>query len=245
MKNQQYRVAESMPKWQHQRCSSTTAATILLHSQIKRTSYSIVDDKASIIEKVYCDPAGFGSLQNTFKEVRKADPSITIGQVKERLEKNTHRKTNLNGFNSYVSPRPKHEHQVDLFFMADLKDEQQKFKAALCAIDSFSRFLTVAPLKSKSESDFLAGVMEAFRNLGGKPLVIYSDQEGAWNGKYVQQYLKEEKIKLIMTLNHAPIAERAIGTIKNMLYKRLEFEPHRPWYGDLLQQVVESTALSG
>ena len=70
--------------------------------------------------------------------------------------------------------------------MADLKDEeQQKLKAALCAIDSFSRFLTVVPLKSKSESDFLAGVMEAFRNLGGKPLVIYSDQEGAWNGKSV------------------------------------------------------------
>ena len=117
-------------------------------------------------------------------------------------------------------------------------EEQQKFKAALCAIDSFSRFLIVVPLKSKSESDFLAGVMEAFRNLGGKPLVTYSDQEGAWNGKYAQQYLKEEKIKLIMTLPHAPIAERAIGTIKNMLYKRLEFEPHRPWYGDLLQQVL-------
>ncbi len=41
-----------------------------------------------------------------------------------------------------------------------------------------------------------------------------------------------------MTLSHAPIAERAIGTIKYMLYKRLEFEPHRPWYGDLLQQVI-------
>ena len=96
----------------------------------------------------------------------------------------------------------------------------------------------MVPLKSKSESGFLAGVMEAFRNLGGKPLVIYSDQEGAWNGKCVQQYLKEKNIKLFMALSHAPIAERAIGAIKNMLYKRLEFEPHRPWYGDLLQQVL-------
>ena len=154
-----------------------------------------MDDKASVVEKVYRDPAGFGSLQNTFKEVRKVDPSITIGQVKEWIEKNTHRKTNLTGFNSYVSPGPKHEYQIDLFFLSDLKDEeQQKFKTALCAIDSFSRFLTVVPLKSKSESDFLAGVMEAFKNLGGKPLVIYSDQEGSWNGKYVQQFLKEEKL---------------------------------------------------
>ncbi len=75
-----------------------------------------MDDKASIIEKVYRAPAGFGSLQNTFKEVRKVDPPITIGQVKEWLEKNTHRKTNLSGFNSYVSPGPKHEYQIDPFF---------------------------------------------------------------------------------------------------------------------------------
>ena len=46
-----------------------------------------MEDKADIIEKVYRDPAGFGIVQNTFKEVRKVDPSITIGQVKEWIEK--------------------------------------------------------------------------------------------------------------------------------------------------------------
>ena len=66
-----------------------------------------MEDKASNIEKVYRDPAGFGSLQNTFKEDRKVDPSITIGQVKEWIEKHTHRKTNLTGFDSCVLPGPK------------------------------------------------------------------------------------------------------------------------------------------
>ena len=123
--------------------------------------------------------------------------------------------------------------------MSDLKNEnQQRFKTAMCGIDSFTRFLTVIPLKSKSESDFLAGLMEAFHNLGGKPSVIYTDQEPSWSGKYAQQYLKDENIKLITTLSHAPIVERAIGTIKNMLYKRLEADPLRPWYGDLLQHVI-------
>ena len=75
-----------------------------------------MEDKASIIEKVYRDPAGLGSIQNTLKEVRKVDPAITIGQVKEWIEKNPHRKTNLTGFNSYASPWPKHEYQIDLFF---------------------------------------------------------------------------------------------------------------------------------
>ena len=123
--------------------------------------------------------------------------------------------------------------------MSDLKnEEQQRFKIGMCAIDAFTRFLTVVPIKSKSESDFLAGLMECFKNLGSKPKVIYADQEGAFNGKYVQQYLRENNIQLIMTLAHAPIVERAIGTIKNMLYKRLEHDPSTPWYGNLLQQVI-------
>ena len=41
-----------------------------------------------------------------------------------------------------------------------------------------------------------------------------------------------------MTLTHAAIVERAIITIKDMLYKRLEHDPSKPWYDDLLQQVI-------
>ena len=123
--------------------------------------------------------------------------------------------------------------------MSDLKNEEyQDYKLAMCAIDSFTKFLSVVPIKSKSESDFLAGLMEAFKNLGGKPKVIYADQEPSWTGKYTQQFLKEEDILLIMTLSHAGIVERAIRTIKDMLYKRLEHDPNRPWYGELLQQVI-------
>ena len=195
--------------------------------------------KDDIIEKVYTDPSGFGSIKNTFNDAYKIDKSITIEDVKLWIDKNTQRKTNLKGYNSYVSPGPNHEYQIDLFFMSDLKNEEhQKYKLAMCAIDAFTRFLTVVPLKGKNEANFLAGLMECFKNLGGKPKVIYADQEGSFNGKYVQQYLKENDIQLIMTLAHAAIVERAIGTIKNMLYKRLEHDPTRPWYGDLLQQVI-------
>ena len=62
---------------------------------------------------------------------------------------NTHRKTKLRGYNSYVPPGPKDEYQIDLFFMSDLKTEEyQDYKLAMCAIDSFTKFLTVVPIKS-------------------------------------------------------------------------------------------------
>ena len=45
--------------------------------------------------------------------------------------------------------------------MSDLKGEDQdKFKHAMLCIDTFTQFLSVVPIKSKSEGDFLAGLME-------------------------------------------------------------------------------------
>ena len=154
-----------------------------------------MDKKDEIIKRIYTDPAGFGSVLNTLKEVNKIDPSITKKDVKQWIENNTRRKTNLKGYNSYVPPAPKYEYQIDLFFMSDLKNEEyQDYKLAMCAIDSFTKFLLVVPITSKSESDFLAGLMEAFKNFGGKPKVIYADQEPSWTGKYTQQFLKVEDI---------------------------------------------------
>ena len=48
--------------------------------------------------------------------------------------------------------------------------------------------------------------------------------------------MKEHNIKHIITLNHAPVAERQIRTIKDMIYKRLE-NTGKPWI-DLLYQVL-------
>jgi hypothetical protein len=43
----------------------------------------------------------------------------------------------------------------------------------------------------------------------------------------VQKYFKDEGIKHLTTLNHAPYVERFIRTIKNLLYKRIEYEDHK------------------
>ena len=42
---------------------------------------------------------------------------------------------------------------------------------------------------------------------------------------------EHENITHLITRGHAPFAERAIRTLKNMLYKRMEVKPDNNWYG--------------
>ena len=56
----------------------------------------------------------------------------------------------------------------------------------------------------------------------GKPKCIYSDNEAAFSSTAIQTYLRDNHIKHIITLGHAPVAERQIRTIQNMIYNRVE-----------------------
>ena len=58
--------------------------------------------------------------------------------------------------------------------------------------------------------------------MGGKPETMYSDNEGSFNANSVSKYLKENNVRPLFTLGHAAYAERAIRTMKDMIYKRVE-----------------------
>jgi len=90
--------------------------------------------------------------------------------------------------------------------------------------------MTVVPLKTKQPKDVLEGMEEGFKNVGGKPETAYTDDEGALNSTLIQDYFKEHKIKHITTRTHAAVAERAVRTIKDMIYKRLENNKEAKWY---------------
>ena len=41
-----------------------------------------------LIKKIYYDPAGFGTVQETYKEVKKLDSTIKVSDVKDWYERN-------------------------------------------------------------------------------------------------------------------------------------------------------------
>ena len=124
------------------------------------------------------------------------------------------------GQNSFVAPHSFYEFQFDLFFINDL--ENQKFRVGALMIDIFSKYMTVIPIKSKSEGDVASALIEAFKKMGGFPEILYTDDETALSTPAIQKYLKENKIEHHRTRNHPNFSERAIRTFKDMLYKRIE-----------------------
>ena len=179
-----------------------------------------MSEKDSVIDKIYHDKAGFGSMKTTLDDARKIDKTITMDDVKKWFDKNVERKTNLKGYNSFVASETREEYQIDIMFFNDLKDPDYGF--ALLLVDIFTKYCAVIPLKTNKIHDVAIAIEKGIEKMNGKPKTIYSDNEGAFVSNEIQKYFKDNNIRHITTLSHAPVAERTIRTIKAMIYKRVE-----------------------
>ena len=195
-------------------------------------------DKQKIINDIYYDRSGFGSRAQTLKDCREKDAAITKEDVEEFFKKNVEEKRKMRGQNSYVLPRAFHEFQFDLFFVNDIPN--QKFRVGAIMIDVFSKFMVVVPIKSKNEGDVASALIEGFNKMGGKPKLLYTDDETALSTKSIQDYLKEHDIEHHRTRGHAQFSERGIRTLKDALYKRVEADekkgkPNIQWTDYILE----------
>ena len=180
------------------------------------------NNKDAIINSIYYDKGGFGSIRTTYQDAKQKDSSITVNDVRQWFEKNIERKKQLSGYNSFVAPYAKYEYELDLFFITENDLPNQRFRVGLIMIDVFSKFMAVVPIKSKEAPDVLAGIMEGIQKMGGKPERLYSDEEGSLNSKVVKEYLEDEDIEIHLTRGHPNFAERGIRTVKDKLFKRVE-----------------------
>ena len=175
-------------------------------------------DKNNIINNIYHDKSGYGSIQKTYEEAREKDNSITLKNVRDWFAQNVERKKQLKGYNSFIHDGAHEEYQVDLaFFKA-----KEEIQIGLVMIDIFSKYAVVVSIASKETPDVLAGMMGGFQKMGGKPKCIYSDNEGALGSNLFAEFCEEHKIKLITTRTHAWVAERFIRTLKNAINNRIE-----------------------
>jgi hypothetical protein len=69
-----------------------------------------------LLNKIYYDPAGYGSIISTFKEAFKQDRTITLNYVRQWFKSNLETTKQVKGSNSFVAPYPYYEYQLDLMF---------------------------------------------------------------------------------------------------------------------------------
>ena len=185
----------------------------------------MTSEKDKIIAKVYYDLAGYGSVAATLEDAKKYNSNITYDDVKRWKERNTERKTNLRGFNSFIVNKP----FVD-FFDLNKETNDKTYLGILLMIDIFTKYVAVVLIKTNTIPDVLEAAKDCLKKMGGKPEMIYSDNEGAWStGTLIDKYFQAEKIHHIITRSHAPVAERTIRTIKSMVYQRVE-KTKEKWY---------------
>ena len=136
--------------------------------------------KDDIIAAICYDAAGYGSIKQTYLEARAKDSSIKYDDVKKWLHKEVEQKKQLKGYNSFVANETKEEYQVDLFFLKRSDFPTEDYIGGVLAIDIFSRFVTIIPIKSKTIPEILEAIKTIINKMG-KPKSIYSDNEGAWS----------------------------------------------------------------
>ena len=121
--------------------------------------------------------------------------------------------------------------------------ENQKFKVGALMIDIFSKYMTVIPIKSKSEGDVASALIQGFKKMGGFPEILYTDDdETALSTPAIQDYLKENKVEHHRTRGHAPVAERAVRSFKDMVCKRVEADAKKskqtPQWTDYILEIL-------
>ena len=93
--------------------------------------------------------------------------------------------------------------QMDLFYVDNLKDDNDGVMYILTVIDIFTRYGFCELLKSKSAEEVTNKLRIIFNRLGVLPKNVCSDSGSEFNNRYTENFLKSHKITFVM-LNQIP-----------------------------------------
>ena len=128
---------------------------------------------------------------------------------------------------------------VDLADMQSLSRKNKGIKYLLCAIDLFSEYAFVIPLKDKKGISIVNAFDKIIKQSNRKPNKIWLDQGSEFHNNVFKKWLSDNDIIMYSTYNEGKlvVAERLIRTLKNKLYKHMTATGKNVCY-DVLDDVV-------
>ena len=128
---------------------------------------------------------------------------------------------------------------VDLADMQSLSRKNKDIKYLLCAIDLYSKYAFVIPLKDKKGISIINAFSKIIKQSNRKPNKIWVDQGGEFYNNVFEKWLSDNDIIMYSMYNErkSVVAERFIRTLKNKLYKHMTATGKNVYY-DVLDDVV-------
>ena len=122
--------------------------------------------------------------------------------------------------------------------MQSLSRKNKGIKYLLCAIDLYSKYAFVIPLKDKKGISIVIAFDKIIKQFKRKPNKIWVDQGGEFYYVF-KKWLSDNNIIMYSTFNEGKsvVAERFIRTLKNKLYKHMTATGKNVYY-DVLDDIV-------
>ena len=123
--------------------------------------------------------------------------------------------------------------------MQSLTKYNKGIKYLLCAIDLFSKYAWVIPIKDKKGTS----IVNAFKKIiskGRKPNKIWVDQGSEFYNNSFKDFLKINNIEMYSTYNEGKsvVAERFIRTLQNKTFKHMTAISKNVYF-DVLDDIVD------
>ena len=129
--------------------------------------------------------------------------------------------------------------EVDLADMQSLSKKNKGIKYLLCAIDLFSKYAFVIPLKDKKGISIVNAFNKIIKHSNRKPNKIWVDKGSEFYNRAFKKWLSDIDIIMYSTFNEGKsvVAERFIRTLKNKSYKHMTATGKNVYY-DVLDDAV-------
>ena len=191
--------------------------------------YKFFDKKAT------AEPSGKHVMGSGFKKLRnttKPSSSILADELDQPIIRKFNKRKVYSQFKDNIWG-------VDLADMQSLNRKNKGIKYLLCAIDLFSKYAFVIPLKDKKGISIVNAFNKIIKQSNRKPNKIWVDQGGEFYNNVFEKWLSDNDIIMYLTYNEGKsvVAEIFIRTLKNKLYKHMTATGKKVYY-DVLDIVV-------
>ena len=186
------------------------------------------EDIRNVLKSIYADPeTGFRSLDKFWDHVREHYEGIGKEDVLRFLSNNEtaqiQKPVRENKVNRpIVTSNVNQLYQIDLADVSKYASMNNGINFLFVAIDAFSKFATVMPIKTKDEKTVAAAIEETFKAMG-TPSRIQHDNGSEFVNKTVKQLCEDYEVKQIVSAPYHPrsngIVERFNRTLKNIIAK--------------------------